>query len=129
MTTVQDNGKGFVEAHKSAAGDLRVVKGAGLGGGLSDPLPQVRLRREFKGLTVADLQRDEILSRLPGQVRSVLEHVEEGNYAAAERVLPGSFGNVLVGPGHRARSRWRWVATLAIIIVATVWTIARGLTS
>ena len=67
----------------------------------------VRLRREFKGLTVAQLVTDLALSgRLPGQVRSALEQIDAGNLAAAERLLPGQFAAVLPGPGHRRGRRW-----------------------
>jgi hypothetical protein len=76
--------------------------------------PVVRLRREWKGLTVADLLRDEVLERLPGQVQSALQHIERGEWAAADRSLPGEHGPILVGPGHRRHARRGWVAAVAI---------------
>lgn len=98
------------------------------GGGRApaDPL-EVRLRREFKGLTVADLVTDLSLSeRLPGQVRSALEHIEAGDLAAAEKLLPGRFGSVLAGPGHRQvrRMSGRWLL-LSLAVLAAVVVVAR----
>jgi hypothetical protein len=90
---------------------LRAVQGPL---GSSEPRPAVRLRREFKGLTVADLLRDEILERLPGQVRSALHHIERGDHAAAERALPGEFTRVLPGPWQRRRGRQSLAVVLAL---------------
>jgi hypothetical protein len=73
---------------------LRAVDGPVHG---SVPPPAVRLVREFKGLTVADLLRDELVERLPGQVRSALHHAERGDWRAAEQALPGEFAPLLVG--------------------------------
>ncbi|MFT4513790.1 MAG: hypothetical protein ACI89X_003301 [Planctomycetota bacterium] len=92
-----------------------------------EPAPTVRLRREFKGLTVADLHRDEIASRLPGQARSALNHIERGDFDAADRALPGQFAKVLAGPGHRRRHRWRTFAILAVLAVLTGSAIASWL--
>jgi hypothetical protein len=87
----------------------------------TEPPPSVRLRREFKGLTVADLQRDEVVERLPGQVRSALRHLQRGDVAAAERALPGEFAPVLAGPGHRRPSRRVLVAAIVgLILLAAV---------
>lgn len=91
---------------------LRAVDGPVRG---STPPPPVRLVREFKGLTVADLLRDELVERLPGQVRSALRHAERGDWEAAERALPGEFAPVLAGPGHHRRSRRPWVFVLAVL--------------
>jgi len=87
----------------------------------AEPPPAVRLCREWKGPTVADLLRDEIVDRLPGQVRSALRHIERGDFAAASDALPGSFAAVLQGPGHRRRSRRRRIVILLLVaaIVAT----------
>lgn len=85
-----------------------------------DPPPTVRLRREFKGLTVADLSRDHVARRLPGQVRSALQHLERGAFAAAERALPAA---VLRGPGHGRRGARRalllTLLALAVLFVAS----------
>ena len=100
---------------------MRAVQGP-LGGG-GEPPPEVRLRREFKGLTVADLGRDEILARLPGQVRSALRHIERGELDAAERALPGHFAKEVPGP-LPARPRRRLaaliVSVLAVLTAALV---------
>jgi hypothetical protein len=91
---------------------LRAVDGPVHG---SVPPPAVRLVREFKGLTVADLLRDDLVERLPGQVRSALHHAERGDWRAAEQALPGEFAPLLVGPGH-GRGRLRpWVLVLAVL--------------
>jgi len=88
--------------------------------------PEVKLLREFKGLTVAELVQDLALSeQLPGLARSALHHVEQGDLAAAEQSLPGSFGSVLPGPGHRrpqatARFGRLLVAVLALAAAAFV---------
>jgi len=91
--------------------------------------PPVRLRREFKGLTVADLHREDVARRLPGQVRSALAHLENGDVAAAEQALPGQFGRVLQGPGHRRRKRYGWLAVAGFAAVATGWCIVHWLLS
>jgi hypothetical protein len=83
--------------------------------GPAEPLPGVRLHREFKGLTVLDLMRDELVARLPGQVRSALRHIERGDFAAAERALPGEWAPVLPGPGRRRR---RWLLPVAVLAAA-----------
>lgn len=85
--------------------------------GPSEPPPAVRLWREFKGLTVADLLREDIVERLPGQVRSALRHLDRGDLAAAERSLPGEFAPLLAGPGHRRGSRR---ALVAFVFLAAV---------
>lgn len=94
-----------------------------------EPPPPTKLRREFKGLTVADLLCADLVERLPGRVRSALRHLERGDLAAAERALPGEFPPVLPGPGHRRR-RWRpsrrvvvvlLLAAIAATTVATWW--------
>lgn len=87
-----------------------------------EPPPSVRLCREWKGLTVADLLRDEVVDRLPGQVRSALRHIDRGDFAAADRVMPGHHAPVLAGPGHRHRSR-KWLlaaATLLAVVLAAM---------
>jgi len=80
--------------------------------------PEVRLRREFKGLTVADLERDDVVARLPGQVRSALRHLRRGDLAAAEQALPGEFARVLAGPGHRAAAPRR--VAVAVVVLAVI---------
>lgn len=85
--------------------------------------PEVRLRREFKGLTVADLARADLAEQLPGQVRRALHHLQRGNFAAAEQALPGRFAPVLAGPGHRRHRRRFAVAVmtaLAVVIAAAL---------
>jgi hypothetical protein len=86
-----------------------------------DPgLPQVRLRREYKGLTVRDLLADDGLDRqLPGRVLTALRHLERGDLAAADDVLPGRFGALLPGPGPWARRRRRlWVLLITVAALA-----------
>ena len=92
-----------------------------------EPPPAVRLVREFKGLTVADLLRDELAARLPGQVRSALRHIERADFAAAERALPGEFAPVLRGPGHFRRERRLWFAFVGLAAVLTAMVIAAWL--
>lgn len=80
----------------------------------------VPLRREYKGLTVADLWREDLVAKLPGQVRSALRHIQHGDWAAADRALPGDFAPVLPGPGHRrAEARRRrllwWVVGVVLL--------------
>lgn len=84
-----------------------------------EPPPPVRLLREYKGPTVADLSRSAFVERLPGQVQSALEHIERGDFAAAERALPGRIATVLAGPGHRRRPRHRlWIAVVVALALA-----------
>ena len=110
----------------------------GLGGaGTHTPLPwghpsaattaeaklKVRLRREFKGLTVRDLIADLGLDeQVPGRVQGALDHIARGDLAAAERTLPGHFATVLQGPGHRSshyrRLRVRWIVLVALAAAA-----------
>jgi hypothetical protein len=107
---------------------LRVVSGPVMLVEEPERAPPVRLRREFKGLTVADLHRDEVASRLPGQVRSALNDIERGDFDAAERALPGEFVSVLAGPGYHRRYRWREFAIVAVLAVLTGSAIASWLT-
>jgi hypothetical protein len=92
--------------------------------GDGSPPPPVRLLREWKGLTVADLLRDEIVERLPGQLRSALQHLERRDFAAAERAVPGEFAPLLPGPGAARTGRpgrWRLVLVgLAAVGFATL---------
>ncbi len=103
----------------SSRAPLRAVDGPL---GPTEPPRATRLRREFKGLTVADLHCAELVERLPGRVRSALRHLERGDLAAAERVLPGEFAPVLPGPGHRRRrqSQRTLAVVLAVLLAATV---------
>lgn len=85
--------------------------------------PPVQLLREYKGLTVADLARDEIVDRLPGQVRTALHHIRNGDFEAAERALPGDFAPVLQGPGFERRTSRRfllWLLVTAALLAATL---------
>lgn len=84
-----------------------------------EPLPPVRLVREYKGPTLGDLTRQEFVARLPGQVRSALAHIDNGDLVAAERALPGRIATVHAGPGHRRRSRrGLWIAAGIALLVA-----------
>ena len=87
--------------------------------GRPEPPPDVHLHREFKGLTVADLLRHEVVDRLPGQVRSALHHLQRGDLQAAERAMPGEFAPILPGPGHRRAERLAMVFWLSILAVVT----------
>lgn len=111
-----------------AASPLRVVSGPLPVVEQREEMPQVRLRREFKGLTIADLHRDEIVARLPGQARSALEHLENGDLQAAEAALPGQFAPLLEGPGHARRSRYWWFAVAAALAVVAGGLLASWLT-
>lgn len=89
----------------AAAGPhLRVVDGPVARPDAADGPPPVRLRREFKGLTVACLQREEVSRQLPGQARSALACIERGDLAGAEQALPGQLAEVIAGPWRDERS-------------------------
>lgn len=111
------------------AADRAVAWGGPLrGDGVAASL-EVQLRREFKGLTVRDLVADLGLDeQLPGRVHSALEHIRKGDYRAAEQALPGAFGQVLEGPGHRiARARRRvafWIVLSALAAALATATMA-----
>jgi hypothetical protein len=92
--------------------------------GTTEPPPCIRLVREWKGLTVADLLRDEIVDRLPGQVRSALQNIERGDYAAADRAMPGDAAPILVGPGHRGEARWWWVCLIGALAALLAFAVA-----
>ena len=92
--------------------------------GPAEPPPPVRLCREWKGLTTADLLRDEIVERLPGQVRSALRHIERGDFAAADRSLPGHETPVLAGPGHQRRQHRGLVVLVAVAAVVAATMVA-----
>lgn len=104
---------------------LQVVAGAL---DTSAPPPRVRLVREWKGLTVADLYRDELVERLPGQMRSALRHIEAGDFAAAERALPGDDTPVYAGPGHRRPERRLLVLMVAMAAVLAAFAVAEMFT-
>ncbi|MBL8754964.1 MAG: hypothetical protein JNK15_16790 [Planctomycetes bacterium] len=89
-----------------------------------EPPPRVKLVREWKGLTVADLLRDEIVERLPGQVRSALQHIDRGDYMAADRALPGDSSPILAGPGHRSEQRWLWVFLIGVATALLAFAVA-----
>lgn len=87
----------------------------------------VRLRREFKGLTVPDLIADQGLDeQLPGRALSALENIRRGDYAAADRDLPGVFATVLPGPGRLARRRRLalWIVLCALAAAVATATMA-----
>jgi hypothetical protein len=84
--------------------------------GTAPPL-RVTLRREFKGLTVADLLHHEIAERLPGRARSALQHLQRGDLRSAEQALPGEWAPLLQGPGHARRARRRLVLWLTAITI------------
>lgn len=92
--------------------------GPALSGG-GQPSVDVRLRREFKGLTVEELVADlGIDEQLPGRVQSALESIRRGDLRGADEALPGRFGAVLPGPGHRRPSRSRRVAWIVLAALA-----------
>ncbi len=94
---------------------LRRLSGGGANG--AEPAAQVRLHREFKGLTVADLVRLELVEQLPGTVHKAMRELQRGEVAAAEATLPGAFAPLLAGPG-RVRRRWRRVQLGLLVLVA-----------
>lgn len=96
---------------------LRRLPGGGAHG--TDPTPPVRLHREFKGLTVADLVRIELVEQLPGTVHKAMRELQRGDVAAAEATLPGAFAPLLDGPG-RARRRWRRIRLGLLLLVAAL---------
>ncbi|MFK7739171.1 MAG: hypothetical protein AB8H80_02520 [Planctomycetota bacterium] len=111
---------------------LRVVRGA-----LPSPdpaggdMPEPRLRREFKGLTIADLHREEIALMLPGKLRSALASIEAGDLPAADAALPAGYaavdsgaGVVLRGPGYARRSRWSLLMFGFAAAALTGWTVS-----
>jgi hypothetical protein len=89
--------------------------------GAPPPRPSVRLRRELKLPTVAELLHEDAALRLPGQVRSAIRPLQEGDLARADAALPGTFGHVIPGPGHVARVRARrWPWYLAAVVASAV---------
>jgi hypothetical protein len=92
------------------------------GGGAVDdrPPPMIRLVREYKGPTVADLMRDDALvAALPGRVRSVLQQLEHGDLAGADAAIDATRGRILSGPFAPRRWRRRWLlAMLGAAVVA-----------
>lgn len=128
MTSEKNETEPTGDADAKGPSHLRVVLGPVAAADVLEQVPPVRLRREFKGLTVADLHRDEVANRLPGQVRSALNHIERGDLDAAERALPGQFAKVLAGPGYRRRYRWPEFAIVAVLAVLTGSAIASWLT-
>lgn len=90
------------------------------GGGVGDlPPTAVRLVREYKGPTVADLMRDDALvAALPGRVRSVLQQLERGDFGSADAAMDATGGRILSGPFTPRRWRRRWL--LAMLGAAAV---------
>lgn len=103
------------EDDRPGAGRLRAVRGPVVG---HEPPPRIRLCREWKGPTVADLLRDEYVARLPGQVRSALHHLERADLRAAEQALPGEFAPLLPGPAPSRTARR--LAAAAVVIAAVL---------
>ena len=133
MTTEEEEQRGRpeggAEEGAQAPPRLRAVRGPLATEAGPEAPPPVRLRREFKGLTVADLLRDEVVESLPGQVRSALAHIERGDLAAAERALPGHFATVLEGPGHRRPRRVGWFVAVGVAAVVVGALLTRWLLS
>ncbi|MCK5941943.1 MAG: hypothetical protein KAI24_08255 [Planctomycetes bacterium] len=127
MSEEHDEPTGADAARPGGASRLRVVQGPVPSATEREQRPPVRLRREFKGLTVADLHREELARRLPGQVRSALHHIEQGDLRAAEQAVPGRFAEILEGPGCRRRGRWGWFVGLGLAAVATAAALVRWL--
>jgi hypothetical protein len=126
---LRSDSAGVNERGEERAGETSGRGGAGLrpvrnAMGSAEPPPPVRLVREWKGPTVADLLRDEFAARLPGEVRSALRHLEAGELAAAEASLPGEFGAILPGPAaHRRRRSTRALLCalgVAVLLAALV---------
>jgi hypothetical protein len=95
------------------------------GGGSAELAANVRLRREFKGLTAQDLLRNEaLLAALPGQVRSALQALRRGDMAAAEACLPGGFeaaaGRIVPGPGHHRSRRLAWLRLWVFVLASAM---------
>lgn len=117
----QDDGNAPEGNEDRTAGGSSAPWGGPLRGEGGVAAVEVRLRREFKGLTVRDLLADQGLDEaLPGRVQSALEHIRRGDFASAERELPGAFGVVLEGPGRKLRRRrfalWIVVCALAVAV-------------
>lgn len=91
--------------------------------GPAEPAPAVRLCREWKGLTAADLLRDEVVERLPGRVLGALQHLRRGDLAAADRALPDVAPPLLAGPGSERRASGL-VAFLVVVLCAVAALVA-----
>lgn len=123
MDVTGENDDGAPRDGAAAGGPrLRVVQGPVAG---DEPPPPVRLWREWKGPTVADLLRDEFAARLPGVVRTACRHIERGDLRAAEQALPGEFARVLAGPRRVRGSRRLAVALVALAAVAAAAALAK----
>jgi len=92
--------------------------------GPAEPPRATRLRREFKGLTVADLHCADLVERLPGRVRTALRHLQRGDLAAADRVLPGEFAPVLAGPWQQRRRRQQRALVIVLLVLLLATTVA-----
>ena len=115
-------GSGGSDGPQGPRPGLRRVDGPVAG---AEPVPEVRLHREFKGLTVADLMRAEIAERLPGQVRQALRQIQNGEFAAADDALPGAFPPIYAGPGSdRGRRRGFLVLWLSVAVLAAAGALA-----
>ncbi len=120
MTDSRDPDNTSATQHRSSGSRLHCLPGGGEDGADLDTTP---LLREFKGLTVKELLVDTTRTQqLPGKVLAALREIERGDLAAAERALPGHFGAVLEGPGHRRRRRRRRsvLVLVAVLVAATV---------
>ena len=123
MTDDRDEPSGAGRPLAKAPMRLRAVQGPVPTAPEASGPPPVRLRREFKGLTVADIQLEEVARILPGQVRSALAWIERGDLGAAERALPGQLATIIEGPGHGRRPRGAGVVVttlLASLIAAAI---------
>lgn len=95
------------------------------GGGSAALAANVRLRREFKGLTASELLRNEaLLAALPGQVRSSMQALRRGDIAGAEACLPGEFeaagGRIVPGPGHHRSRQLAWLRLWVFVLASAM---------
>jgi hypothetical protein len=88
----------------------------------AEPPPPVRLLREWKGATVTDLRRQQIVARLPGARATA-----PSDAANAQHAIARAPAVVLAGPGHARSARWFALALVGLAAVASAFALATWL--
>lgn len=131
MTSPQDPEDAADPADRGAAPPARGLRVVSFQAGRpGSPEAEPNLLREYKGPTVARVVKGAAADPplLPGRICTVLEAIQRGDLASADRRLDAAV-NVLPGPGFSRRGAWSllwpwfglWVLALIATGAAVLW--------